>query len=76
MDKLVFTPKSVNQNENSNHIRITGEAMTHVKMIQRSTGLSLTFIASEMIKFAARHTSVYNTNKVAFHEPSVFEETE
>lgn len=55
-DKLVFTkiaPKAP-----QNRIRLTDEAIEIIEKIYIDTNISLTQIASEMIKYAADHVTI------------------
>lgn len=59
MDKLIFvkpTPKVTAAT--STIIRVSGEAYNAVSSIEAETGLSLSYIASQMILFATQNTEV------------------
>ncbi len=58
-DKLVFTkiaPKA--HIDAQNRIRLTDEAIEIIEKIYMDTNISLTQIASEMIKYAADHVTI------------------
>ena len=54
MDKLIFVkPAPKVTAATSTIIRVSGEAYNAIAQIEAETGLSMSYIASQMIKFAA-----------------------
>lgn len=68
MDKLVFKPKFDSGKEVENRIRIKPEAMVILRVIANSTGQNISYIASEMIKFAFKHTQINPAEGLDFEE--------
>lgn len=65
MDKLIFQSpvrREVRKRERPT-IRISGEAYDLVEEISAKTGLSNSFVVSEMVKFAAVNTEVKYTEE-------------
>lgn len=59
MEKLTFTvPRQPKYRKNSQIVRVSEAAYNAVEDISAKTGLSNSFIASKMIKFATEHTEV------------------
>ena len=56
MDKLIFVkPAPKVTAATSTIIRVSGEAYNAIAQIEAETGLSMSYTASQMIKFAAAH---------------------
>lgn len=65
MDELIFhspTPREIRKRKNPT-IRISEEAFDLVEEISAKTGLSNSFVVSEMVKFAAASTKVKYTEE-------------
>ena len=59
MDKLIFVkPAPKITATTSTIIRVSGEAYNAISQIEAETGLSMSYIASKMIKFAAEHMEI------------------
>lgn len=59
MDKLVFyKPAPKGTSAASTIIRVSGEAYNAIAAIEAETGLSISYIASQMILFAAQNAVV------------------
>ena len=59
MDKLIFVKPARNGTAaTSTIIRVSGEAYNAIAQIETETGLSMSYIASQMIKFAAEHMEI------------------
>ncbi|MBQ8228592.1 MAG: hypothetical protein IJZ88_06215 [Clostridia bacterium] len=52
MDKLIFKPKYEVGKADDNRVRIKPDALVILRHLASSTGYSISYIASEMIKFA------------------------
>ena len=59
MDKLIFSrPCRSTQTDKAPVIRISSEAYTLIGEIVSETGLSMSYVASKMIEYAAEHTEI------------------
>ena len=59
MAKLIFVkPAPKVTAATSTIIRVSGEAYNAIAQIEAETGLSMSYIASQMIKFAAEHMEI------------------
>lgn len=59
MDKLIFVkPAPKVTAASSSIIRVSGDAYNTIAQIEAETGLSMSYIASQMIKFAAERMEI------------------
>lgn len=59
MDKLIFVkPAPKKTSDTSTIIRISGDAYNTISQIEAETGLTMSFIASQMILYASKHTEI------------------
>lgn len=58
MDKLIFKVSRPKTDRCTNVVRISTEAMDCLEEISSKTGKTLSFIASEMIKFACKNCEI------------------
>jgi len=63
MDKLVFfKPAPKETSASSTIIRISGKAYNAIAAIESETGLSISYIASQMIMYASENTIIKEGN--------------
>ena len=58
MEKLIFKPKYEVGKGDDNRVRVKPDALAILRHLASSTGYSISYIASEMIKFAFKYTII------------------
>lgn len=66
MEKLIFKPKYEVGKGDDNRVRVKPDALAILRHLASSTGYSISFIASEMIKFAFKHTVIGSYDDFGF----------
>lgn len=65
MDKLVFVkPAPKVTAATSTIIRVSGDAYNAIAQIEAETGLSMSYIASQMIKFASERMEIKESDSI------------
>ena len=65
MDKLIFVkPAPKVTAATSTIIRVSGDAYNAIAQIEAETGLSMSYIASQMIKFAAERMEIKESDSI------------
>ena len=62
MDKLIFYKSAPKNRGQSTIIRVSAEAYNAIAEIEAETGYAISYIASQMVMYAAKHTEIKEGN--------------